>query len=763
VRAQRHRAWRTWGRGSVEAARGSVLVAVLVVAVLVAAVLPPPGVVLALFTSSVPAGGNTATANSCLAAETKTIQKGTATSTGDGTTTVAISAVDTTKAFLIFNLSTNSNRPVGSVIRGRLASATSLEFIRSTDETSMITIQWYVVEYTCGVKVQPGDVTVDSVPKDVTITAVSSLSSAYVTWSGNVAAADQSWDMNDPYVGELTSTTNLEFRTGTIVGGLHTVSWQVIEFTSSRFGWVQKGTTSLTGGALSTTVTLSTGVDTTKAFVLTGLRSINGSGADIGDRMIRTRLTNSTMLIIDRAVAGDDDIDEISWQVIEFKQRVRVQQGNASFGSGTATVNASLSPVDTNATIALASTQDSSGQGSGRTSYVGDDILGVGQATLAVSATQLTLIRANTAAAADIAWFVIEFDVGCARAKSVQQGSFTNTSNGLTTVSISSVDTTKAFLLYTLRSNSDRPVASALKGRLATATTLEFSRTTDEGSPSPIDVQWSVVEYTCGVKVQRGSASADANVDVAITPVVSLSQAFVTCSKSTDLNYVGQWDMNDAFLCDLTNTGNLQVRMGSGASGNDSSTLYWQVVEFTSSEFANVQKGSTSLTGTALSTSVTLPAAVDPTRTFVLVGINNGNSDGNANIGDRLVRAQVTNSTTVTIDRSTSGDDLTELFWQVVELKDGTVVQSGSTNLATGAATATATLTWVRTARTIAFASTQSAGGQETGRTSYNGDDIPGVAQATLVVTTPTQLTLTRSNTAAPADIAWFVVEFPSP
>ena len=49
------------------------------------------------------------------------------------------------------------------------------------------------------------------------------------------------------------------------------------------------------------------------------------------------------------------------------------------------------------------------------------------------------------------------------------------------------------------------------------------------------------------------------------------------------------------------------------------------------------------------------------------------------------------------------------------------------------------------------------------GRTPYVADDVLGVASATLAVTSATQLTLTRANTAAAADIAWFVIQFPDP
>src|SRR3954452_5505142 len=338
------------------------VLALLLAAALVATLSSP---VLAVFTASASVGSNSVSASSCLAAEAKTIQKGTATSTGNGTTTVAINAVDTTKAFLMFNLNSNLDRPPGSEVRGRVASATTLEFIRVTDETSTINIQWYLVEFTCGVKVQRGEASLAAGgPVEVPITPVGSVSQAFVTLSKNPGAGDQTWDASDAQVAELTSTSNLEIRTYGGVQTGHVVSWQVIEFTSSAFGRVQKGSTALTGGALSTTVTLPSAVDATKSFVLLA-SAVNGTGADIGDRLPWAQLTSSTTVTIDRSVAGDDNIDELAWQVVEFKGRVRVQQGNASFSSGAATVTAALSPVDTNAAIAIASTQDGGGQSAG--------------------------------------------------------------------------------------------------------------------------------------------------------------------------------------------------------------------------------------------------------------------------------------------------------------------------------------------------------------------------------------------------------------
>lgn len=115
----------------------------------------------------------------------------------------------------MFNTRHDSNRPVGSMMRGRIASSTSVEFVRVTDEATpvAITIQWYVVEYGCGVRVQRGEVTESGTTINVPITPVASLSQAFVTWS-KTPAADQAFDDDDPIAGELTSATNLRFRAG---------------------------------------------------------------------------------------------------------------------------------------------------------------------------------------------------------------------------------------------------------------------------------------------------------------------------------------------------------------------------------------------------------------------------------------------------------------------------------------------------------------------------------------------------------------------
>lgn len=344
------------------------------------------------------------------AAPIKSVQSGTAVSSGNGTVTVTINPVDMTKSFVIFQTRHNSNRPPGSMIRGRIATASSLEFVRVTNETTTMTIQWYVVEFSSGVKVQRGEVTQAATTINVTLpTAVAAVNQAFVTWSKSPVAGDGSYSEDDPIVGELTSTTNLQFRVN-IANSVHVIGWQVIEFTNPADINVQKGTiTTMTGATTSVTATLSPPVDVNKTFLLVGFQS-SGRGTDVGSRLLRAQLTNSTTITIDRAIAGTpDDITEIVWQAVELNDGSTVQRGTENFVAGIAQKTVPITAVDTSRAVAFASVQLVGGQNMGKSPYAGDDIIGVGSATMSLASTSITMDRINTVASTDIGWFVVEW------------------------------------------------------------------------------------------------------------------------------------------------------------------------------------------------------------------------------------------------------------------------------------------------------------------------------------------------------------------
>jgi beta-xylosidase-like protein len=364
----------------------------------------------AVFTDSPPVPGNTFSASGCFQARVNQVLTGQTTSSANGTVTVVIAAVDPTKSFLMFGTRHNLNRPVGSEVRGRIASSTSLEFVRVTNEGApvTITIRWYVVEYACGVTVQRGQVAQTATSVDIPINPVASLSQAFVTWSKTADQTDTTWDQNDPVVMELASTSNLQLRVNSASAN-DIIWWQVVEFTNPSDISVQRGTTSLTGATLSTTAAIPTAVTVARTFILVDYQT-SGTGPDIGARMLRARLSNATTITLDRSVSGSpDDITEIQWQAVELKDGSRVQRGSANLPNGTGAVTVGLSTIDPSRAAAFASVQSGGGQNTGRSPYVASPVLGVGAVTATLTATQVTLTRTSTAAATDIGWFVVEW------------------------------------------------------------------------------------------------------------------------------------------------------------------------------------------------------------------------------------------------------------------------------------------------------------------------------------------------------------------
>ncbi|MDC4223501.1 MAG: hypothetical protein MPW14_10540 [Candidatus Manganitrophus sp.] len=364
---------------------------------------------------------------------------------------------------------------------------------------------------------------------------------------------------------------------------------------------------------------------------------------------------------------------------------------------------------------------------------------------------------------------------------SVQTGTATVTIDGTVTVNIpSAVNPVRSFLIFNARHNSNRPVGSYVRGRIASATTLEFVRVTNEGAGRPpINVQWYVVEYDSGVSVQRGSVDQEDNsgaagvqINVPLTPLGAVNRAFVTWSKTptdTDVDY----SFNDPVLGEITAVNNLQFRVDTEA---DTHTIWWQVIEYTTPGVVNVQDGTTTFPANpapgVLTRTITPATALNPANSFVLVGFRA--TDGPSYVGARMLRAQINAGGNIVIDRGTVGtpgprQSITEAHWQAVSLLDGSMVQGGSENFPNGDAQEVVALgTPVDPDRSIVFASVQPVSGQSMGSSPYSaaGDtDIIGVGSVTMTLTgTPmaNQITMDRNNTVSSTDIGWFVVQFAS-
>jgi hypothetical protein len=201
-----------------------------------------------LFTALRSIGGNTLSVSGCLQATVKSVQTGTVSIPSAGTLSKTITSVDPTKAFLQFSVSSNSNVPGGSTVRGRIAGASSLEFVRVTNEVSpaAISVRYHVVEYLCGVTVQRGSVNQTTRTTNVSINPVPATDRAFLTWSKTGNPAETDWGPGHQTTGELTSTSRLQFRTqGTPVGGV--ANWYA--------GWSYRKALTVDGTKVAATLT----------------------------------------------------------------------------------------------------------------------------------------------------------------------------------------------------------------------------------------------------------------------------------------------------------------------------------------------------------------------------------------------------------------------------------------------------------------------------------------------------------------------------
>ena len=748
--------------------RPIVALRLLVVATALAVATGAPTAVLGVFTAARSVPSNSFSSGGCMLPRVSDVQRGTATSAANGTLTVAITAVDPTRAFLVFSTSHASNRPGSSMLRGQLSSSTALNFTRVTDEVSPppITIEWSVVEYECGVLVQRGETTMTTATVDVTLAAVPT-DRSFVLFSKTVYAAAGAFGADETQVAEVTGPTTLQLRTPA-TGGI--VAWQVVSFTQAGAASVQRGSTSLGPADTAASVPIAS-ADPSRTFVLASHQSSTASGPDMGARMVRVELASSTSLAVSRSTVGSSrPIEEVHWQVVELLDGSQVQSGVLEQTAAVPSSDVALPrAVDLRRATALGSVQHGSGQNAGRGSYVTDDMPGEMSFSLQLAdASTLRVTRQSAVDEASVAWSVVEWGrahtsptCGLPRVRDIQRGTATTAAHETITVPIRRVDPAKAFLLFTMASSDNNPGGATVRGLLdSTGTALEFARNTDEPAPPPIDIAWTVVEYECGVRVQRGtSLQPSLTTNVTISPVASLDRAFVTFSKAPARQQIN-WDGDDAVAVDLVAVNTLQITTTATSSSQSNA---WQVVEFLTPGSIAVQRGTTSLAGAELTTTVTLSTPVDPSRTIVLVSIASSGSGGD--IGSRMVRARLTGPSTLVVERSVTGspDPIETISWQVIQLNDGSRVLSGSETFAPGVTTRDLTIGPVDLRRAVSLATFQYAGGQSGGMTSYTSYDIPGEGAWSTRLLSGNQLRLTRNSSFAEGRVQWQVVEWGQP
>ncbi|MEZ5561268.1 MAG: LamG domain-containing protein [Pseudomonadales bacterium] len=346
------------------------------------------------------------------AAELSGIQRGTLTSTGNGTVTVDLpTAVDPARTVLFFHTRHDDNEPADSMVRGTLLNGSTLAFTRVTNGSGDIDIVWSLAEFASGVQVQRGEF--DQTRTTMTVdlaTPVASTAQAFVLWSKTSQAGDSSWDADNPVGGYLLNTSQLRFSAGND-NDSHVIAYQVVEFTDPADILVQSGDSpGMNGGNDQRNINLGTNIDTSRSFLLAGYTT-DDSGSDVGERMMRGEFVDANTIRFSRQATGDR-IDRIQWQVVELRDGSRVLHGIEDFAPGQAVRTVSLpEPVDTARSVAFSGVQPVGGLNMGSSAYRGDDVIGVGSFTFELTgASSLEVRRNNAADDASVGWFVVEFN-----------------------------------------------------------------------------------------------------------------------------------------------------------------------------------------------------------------------------------------------------------------------------------------------------------------------------------------------------------------
>ncbi|MFK7918020.1 MAG: signal peptidase I [Ilumatobacter sp.] len=343
---------------------------------------------------------------------------------------------------------------------------------------------------------------------------------------------------------------------------------------------------------------------------------------------------------------------------------------------------------------------------------------------------------------------------------SVQTGTTTLTADGTTTETITAVAPTRSFVTATVSSDSVEVADSSAQVVLTGPTTLDVTRATDSGAPPTVTVAWSVVEYVCGISVQRGVAIGNGTnaLDVTVAPAATTSSFVLlnTLAPGTATTF----GPNDLARAQLTTSTNLAITGSSTSVFTPARSFAWQVVSFDDPDDAAVQSATGSFGTGDTTKDLTLSTPIDPRSTFITAWATSDSSG--TDVSDRMIRAVLVDGSTVRVDRSSSGTSV-DVFVQVVTLDAGATVQHGTLDMASAVSVSTSPIDPVDASRTSVMSTVGTPGPTAGGMTDHISDATIGEATATFTLSGIDQVQLARSSSGSTASFGWQVIEWSGP
>jgi len=657
------------------------------------------------------------------------IQSGSWSPTGTSATlTLPTALLDTERAFVLYSFSSGGTSNGTSNHLVRIISTTQLQF-ESAASASGVTINWYVLEFKQGVRVQHlyGTNTVSSGTTNQSINPTDLRKSfVHTSWTADTSS--------NSVEAKLTSSTQLTYS---YVGDVDTYAFQIVEWNGASVQQVEDTVTGASKDTLIDTVNLN------RAFIIAShKRPSSGGNNDFGTYYT----TNESTVRWSRESSSTGNI-EVTYYVISAPQ-LQVYNGYLYQSSGTSTSNITIPEVwynsgDNSRAIALTNHHGQPWGYGTQTSYQAN--YAACRASLS-SSTNLQLIRSNSTGDVQYNWFVIEYKEEL-RIKEKVEGTLSITgSDTVQSVSLSrSFDTTKSIIFFTVNTSESSPKEYNVKVEWGSITadlsnSIEFSRAYSTSVAGDVSIHYYVIEYESGIYVQYGSVATLGSdpYDFTISEV-NLNKAFPLITIAND---GGVFSSNDQPYAELTSSTNYRLK-GQGLN----STGSYFVVEI---DLARVQKFSYSGTTPSGSSPHTIAAPVDVDKTFLLSGFQ---SDADVEYNNLLVQ-YINSSDEIVIDTS-SQDGNYVIVDYLVELQSKSFVQQAGS---TWAASTTDSVTILESDTQLSVA--WMLGYKNNATYDLSNTDDPSDSLAIVELGSSTSASLTRSGTTSGIPIRIQAVEF---
>ena len=266
----------------------------------------------------------------------------------DLSNTATITSVDTSKCFIIIEVSTDvaGSGTRGNNFRGVLTNSTTITVDRTDDFAGAATARWWAVEFSSGLTVR--HFTGTSRNTNVAIGATVDLSKTFGILSNRTNSFGAVGD-TAAWALDIVSTTQFQVK---VAAGTQTINWgvQIIEFDSDADPVVEAVT--ITVAALSANNSGTVGAVTIADSMIIGSATVNDSGNYKQNHLLfEGQLTSTTNLQLTRSASAGTP--SVTWYmfVIDWGANVDIRNG-----TGTLTSAEGLS--ETQAITALVSTGD---------------------------------------------------------------------------------------------------------------------------------------------------------------------------------------------------------------------------------------------------------------------------------------------------------------------------------------------------------------------------------------------------------------------